>query len=427
MASAQPTPALPPPPGQTSNFVNPDSLSKWTILCVTVCLSVTGIVFVLRTYVRVVAKRTWILEDYMCCISWAGLAILCGLLITMVYQHGGVHEWDLTAMEVHRVSYWFYIARVTYGLTIMCTKLTILLFYRRVFLPQRWSVFDVATRLLMLIICLFYITTSGIKLFECTPRSRIWDKSIGGRCIDISRLLNTSGLFNTITDVLILLVPLKSVWKLNMSMGRKVACVLLFTVGLIAPIFSVIGFIVRLRISANPDITYTQPEILLWSWVSLDDLLFFDIDNVISTAEISTGVVCVCLPTLGALGHRRRHRPSTSILNGHSYLRSIRSLGPDQPTSLNDKELLDSEYLEVRDRDPRRSNAGSKYAVITAIRGGASTPSTDAEGAHGSSGRRPPETRFSPTSDIEMNDQSAIAPDGGGGIMKSFRIEQSYS
>lgn len=194
-----------------------------------------------------------------------------------------------------------------------------------------------------------------------------------------------------------------------------------------APIFSVIGFIVRLRISANPDITYTQPEILLWSWVSLNDMLFFDIDNGISTAEISTGIVCVCLPTLGALGHRRRHRPSPSILNGHSYLRSIRSSGPDQPTSLNDKELLDSEYLEVRDKDRRRSDAGSKYAVITAIRGGASTPSTDVEGTHGSSGHRPPEHRFYPGSDIEMNDESAIAADGGGGIMKSFRIEQSYS
>ena len=101
-------------------------------------------------------------------------------------------------------------------------------------------------------------------------------------------------------------------------------------------------------------------------------------------------------------------------------------MGLDHPTSLNDKELLDGEYLEVGDRDRRRSNAGSKYAVITAIRGGASTPITDAEGSLGSSGRRPPEVHFAPTSDVEMN-ESAIAAEGGGGIMKSFRIEQSYS
>ena len=84
----------------------------------------------------------------------------------------------------------------------------------------------------MLIICLFYTTTTAVKIWECTPRSRIWDKSIGGTCIDIPSLLNTSGLFNTITDILILLVPVKSVWILNMDMRRKVGCVLLFTVGL---------------------------------------------------------------------------------------------------------------------------------------------------------------------------------------------------
>lgn len=31
-----------------------------------------------------------------------------------------------------------------------------------------------------------------------------------------------------------------------------------------APVFSTIGFIVRLRISGNPDTTWNQPEILLW-------------------------------------------------------------------------------------------------------------------------------------------------------------------
>lgn len=84
----------------------------------------------------------------------------------------------------------------------------------------------------MLIICMFYTATSLAKIWECSPRRRIWDKSVPGTCIDTSRLLNTSGLFNTISDILILLVPVKAVWNLHMGTGRKVACVLLFTVGM---------------------------------------------------------------------------------------------------------------------------------------------------------------------------------------------------
>ena len=45
-------------------------------------------------------------------------------------------------------------------------------------------------------------------------------------------LLNTSGCFNTITDFLILFLPIKAVWDLNMSKQKKLIVVLVFTFGL---------------------------------------------------------------------------------------------------------------------------------------------------------------------------------------------------
>lgn len=58
-----PTPALKPPDGQTSNFDNPQSLLKWDAVAVSVCLSITTILFLLRVYVRAWIKKTWVLED----------------------------------------------------------------------------------------------------------------------------------------------------------------------------------------------------------------------------------------------------------------------------------------------------------------------------------------------------------------------------
>lgn len=60
---SQPTAAMDPPPGQTSNFDNPESLENWFILCVVTSISFTTILFFLRTYVRLVIKKQWILED----------------------------------------------------------------------------------------------------------------------------------------------------------------------------------------------------------------------------------------------------------------------------------------------------------------------------------------------------------------------------
>ena len=114
----------------------------------------------------------------------------------------------------------------------LCTKLAILLLYRRIFLPLRGGFFDWLLRLFMLILGLFYFATTIVKIWECSPRARIWNKSIPGTCVNVSSLLNTSGLFNMVTDVLILLVPVKSVWNLQMTRKRKLGVVLVFTVGL---------------------------------------------------------------------------------------------------------------------------------------------------------------------------------------------------
>lgn len=86
-------------------------------------------------------------------------------------------------------------------------------------------------RLFILILCLSYCAITIVKIWECTPRARIWDKSVEGTCVDIPSLHNTSGLFNTITDFMILLIPVKAVWNLKMQKRRKIEIVVIFTVG----------------------------------------------------------------------------------------------------------------------------------------------------------------------------------------------------
>jgi len=69
------------------------------------------------------------------------------------------------------------------------------------------------------------------KVRLCTPRSRIWDKSVPETCIDVSSLLNNGGIFNMLTDVMILLIPVKAIWSLRLSKKWRVAVVLIFATG----------------------------------------------------------------------------------------------------------------------------------------------------------------------------------------------------
>ena len=77
----------------------------------------------------------------------------------------------------------------------------------------------------------FYVSTMLVKIWQCNPRERIWNKSVPGHCIEVPILYITSGLFNTLTDVIILLVPVKLVWNLQTRTKKKVGVVAVFTVG----------------------------------------------------------------------------------------------------------------------------------------------------------------------------------------------------
>lgn len=315
-----------------------------------------------------------------------------------MHKHGGIHEWDLTLPEVHEAIYWFNAATVVYAPTILAAKLAILYIYRRVFVPRRWGIFDWTLRIFMAILVLFYVATFLVKIWECNPRERIWDRSIPGKCVNVASLLNTSGLFNTLTDIIILLIPIKSVWNLNMTTKRKMGVVAAFTVGFTAPVFSMIGFVVRIKISASPDVAYNDPEILLWA-----------------AAEVSTGLLCVCVPALAPLAHRRRQArasasASASARNDRSNTRRIYSLGKKNSASpsLEEQDLWSRNDLELQQPHNVYKTAGVKSTVVTGIEGGVRLHSRQDEAHLGAFG------------------EDAESPPRGPGILTTTRIEHSY-
>lgn len=138
----------------------------------------------------------------------------------------------ITVQKLIQLLEWFNIARIHYGITICIAKLAVLFLYRRVFSPYPRSPFDITVITLVTLLILFYTATNLTKIWECVPREKIWNPSIPGHCIDISMLLNVSGIFNTVTDFIIVLLPVRAVWTLNMNLRKKVIVVLAFTFGL---------------------------------------------------------------------------------------------------------------------------------------------------------------------------------------------------
>ena len=127
-----------------------------------------------------------------------------------------------------------YIGTIEYGFAILMTKLAILSLYHRVFVTpaRKGGILHWGICVFAVILCLFYIPTSLIKIWECSPRERAWNKAVAGKCVSVAALFNSSGIFNTVTDLIMLLFPIWTAWRLQMSLKRKWALVMIFTLGL---------------------------------------------------------------------------------------------------------------------------------------------------------------------------------------------------
>ena len=59
------TSALLTPPEQPSSYIESVSPVKEGIVCVAICLSITTVIFILRTWARLGVLKQWLLEDRM--------------------------------------------------------------------------------------------------------------------------------------------------------------------------------------------------------------------------------------------------------------------------------------------------------------------------------------------------------------------------
>jgi hypothetical protein len=118
---------------------------------------------------------------------------------------------------------------------IFCVKTAVTLQYLRMFAPNRTInpfVFY-GSWLIMTACAVFYTLTTLLTVFVCTPREKIWNKLYpGGHCMNYRAIIVSTSFFNIVSDAFILLLPVRTVWKLQIPTKKKIAISLLFGTGL---------------------------------------------------------------------------------------------------------------------------------------------------------------------------------------------------
>ncbi|AEO66486.1 uncharacterized protein THITE_2114613 [Thermothielavioides terrestris NRRL 8126] len=111
-----------------------------------------------------------------------------------------------------------------------CIKLSILLFYLRIFSSERWLRWAAYANMAYTI-C-WAISTWIVNLTVCTPIAFYYDHTIpGGKCKNQVISGTANGALSLLGDVCILVLPLPVIWKLKINTRRKIALCGVFLLG----------------------------------------------------------------------------------------------------------------------------------------------------------------------------------------------------
>lgn len=121
---------------------------------------------------------------------------------------------------------------IIYVLLMLMIKSAVLLQYLRIFVPQRNRSFYLAWILIGINI-VFNIGLALTLAFQCVPRRKIWAPWLPGRCINVGATLMISAVSNTVTDFATLLLPMYTIWNLQLPLKRKLGISAVFTIGLL--------------------------------------------------------------------------------------------------------------------------------------------------------------------------------------------------
>ena len=131
---------------------------------------------------------------------------------------------------------YFYIAEILYAPTIFLVKAAILLQYLRLLVPTKSSnrLLYYSARVIIATTAIYYTITTCVTMFACSPLEKIWNPLIErGHCLDNNMGVLITCVFNIVSDIVILLLPARSVWLLPIPRRKKISIVSLFAIGVL--------------------------------------------------------------------------------------------------------------------------------------------------------------------------------------------------
>lgn len=123
---------------------------------------------------------------------------------------------------------------MVYGPAVFFAKLSLFLLYLRIFSPDRWTRVMIYLGATACFVC--YMATAVTMTALCVPRhGESWFIALlSSRCHKAITMTYVQGIFNIVSDFYLLLLPIPVVWKLQLTLRKKIGISAIFMTGLLS-------------------------------------------------------------------------------------------------------------------------------------------------------------------------------------------------
>ncbi|PWY78367.1 integral membrane protein [Aspergillus heteromorphus CBS 117.55] len=249
-------------------------------ICFAFILSTTAVG--LRLLARRVTGARLYLDDYLIMIALL-FKYGCSIGVVIILFNGiGSH---ITMIPKKNLTVYFQIGwsnSFVYTCCIAFIKLSILCVYKRLFTAPRMTR---AANIVSVIVILWAVSVSLAGVFNCVPVQKFWDRAVEGSCMDTVSYYYGQQIPNILTDMVLLVMPMRSVWSLPISKRQRGLLSGVFLVGILTLIFDIVRLVAMIDlVNAGPDITYNQVPVAVWTCI-----------------EAAVGITAACLSHLRPL------------------------------------------------------------------------------------------------------------------------------
>ncbi|KAI9168098.1 Satratoxin biosynthesis SC20 cluster protein [Paramyrothecium foliicola] len=239
---------------------------------------------------RMVSKLFWklniALDDWI--IFFTTLLFTVPSLVINVHglvANGMGHDiWTVPFEQITLFGTFFHVMATLYFTQMALIKLTLLVFYLRIF-PTIFI-----RRVLygtIIFTCLYGVVYMFTAIFQCLPVtyfSTKWDGEHEGSCASINAITWSNAGISIALDFWMLAIPLSQLSSLNLDGKKKIGVAMMFCVGTLFTIVSIVRLHVLVKFGHTENPTWDYLEVCKWS-----------------TIEIAVGIICVCMPSFRLL------------------------------------------------------------------------------------------------------------------------------